>query len=314
MSQEDSNLDREDDDLPDGKPAATSKPAAPAAAAVKEPEPAKKPVEEPAPKHPKSQRQRKIAEELGFAQVDIDELSVDDLWSEINRFRDLQFAEYQRNNTGKQAKPAAGANVAPQPEPVVADPLDAFDNEETYTPEVKHLAGEVKALRKLREEVAELKKEAATRQWRTMQDAIDAAFEPLEKDHADMIGEGGIEDLAKSNNDAAERRYMVYNLAGIQNTDSPQQMKRKIAAAFRRLQTFAGKKSETPAPAPEKNGYEQPSGAQLRAGQVVMPTSRAGAAEPKGVGRAKQVVHAHMSANGMHPGRLDEDDDSDLVD
>lgn len=311
MSQDDSNLANENDDLPD-VPGKT----APKAAAPK-PEPiAPLPVEEPEPtKQKHSDYLRRVANEFGFPQTDIDTLTSDQLWSEVNHLRDLQHAEYERANRGKQAVPTKGASVAPS-EPEV-DPLDAFDKEDAYTPEVKALASEVKRLRKIAEKVDVLEKNETHRQGRTIEDAIDAAFEPLEKDHADLIGEGTIAELTQSNKAAVDNRVFVYRAAGIVNSDTPAQIKRKITAAFQRLQAFGGSKSATPAPAkPSKNGYEQqPSAERLQAGQVAMPTARSGAAEPKGVARAKQVLHARMSANGDQAGRLDEDDDnSDLVD
>jgi hypothetical protein len=308
-----------DDDVPAAEEAPEK-----AAAPAEEPAPAPEPAR---PAHPRSLVLK--ARRLGYTAEEIAALSTADLKADVDAVeREEYLAQRERFYAEQRQQPEApkpAEKPAPEPE---ADPLD-FDAAE-YEPAV------AKLLSALRDKVRHLEKQTtqhaeieSRRQATTLVEAYDAAFEQVGDDRA---GAGSGLDFAPGSPER-DFRETILRATDLTKAKTARQTTAAIVATYRRL---FGDKPAAPKPAaPAADAYAAAEGQPVKAGRpqdpktgrfvpaeveeeeaereevrgkfgragVAVPTHRAGAAEPKGVAKAKKVFAAGMrdlsaSANG----------------
>lgn len=309
-----------DDDVP-AVEEAPEKAEAPAPVEEKAPPPA-------APAHPRSLVLK--ARRLGYTAEEIAALSTADLRADVDAVeREEYLAQRERfyaeqRQQPEQARPAE--KPAPEPE---ADPLD-FDVAE-YEPAVGKL------LSALRDKVRHLEKQTtqhaeieSRRQATTLVEAYDAAFEQVGDDRA---GAGSGLDFAPGSPER-DFRETILRATDLSKAKTARQTTAAIVATYRRL--FGDKPAAAGSAAPAAtDAYAAAEGQPVKAGRpqdpktgrfvpaeveeeeaereevrgkfgragVAVPTHRAGAAEPRGVAKAKKVFAAGMrdlsaSSNG----------------
>lgn len=306
---------------------AAAKPAA-------KPEAAAEPA--PVPAKPKfSQRLLRLAEQFGMSKAEIDACdTAADLEAEVRYAR----AELQ-DARGRQNVQVVGANaVSPQPAAPAPKPAEVDEDEEVLAkindpefgldPSIAKLLNRlVKGRKELAEEVGSFRKREESREAAARYDAFDAAFESLGESFHAVFGEG--DRHTNTDADAFARRAAAVNAAGLADGDSPATMKRKIAAAAKKLFGVV----TAPVPASEKpaDGYgvsgsvstpttpKDPKTGQFvkpaavkkskeveewEDAQLARPTARNGGAEPKGDAAARKAVEKWHRDRGLALGNM----------
>lgn len=226
------------------------------------------------------------AQEIGLGDEDIAALDPAELQAEV-RHREIWTVAHLRG----QLPPAT--TPAPTPEP-----KDDFALPDFLDDAVK---GVIRALhdriRRLEGETGTLKQRDQLRAQSESERVLDAAFEALPQ-HERLFGKGSAADLQGT--PELNRRIAIVRAAGIEPSDAPATIRKKIAAA-------AGLWA-TPA-----NAYEQPVAPpvsererQWAEGGVERPTSRSTPPEPNSIAAAKKTFREGYSAIAQRNGDADQ--------
>lgn len=252
--------------------------------------------EESAPKHP--QGLVELARDFGFSDDEIGELSTSGLSAAIRRVRAVQEATRSQ---------FAQAELVTKPAPIPEPELDLGLNAEEYDEKVVNAFNKLKArdaetsraLKELREELAQTRKANEDRDSRETARLIDDAIEALGPDYESYFGKGSGYDLKDSDPQAYTRRIKFLRLLDVDpRRASGKQLMAAIKSEAEQLMPKAKKAEENPYEQKPANGG--PTRAQWDRGGTAIPTQRNGASEPKGAALARRNLEVTMREKGLN--------------
>jgi len=273
---------------------------------VTPPEPAKNSSTPPA--HPSYLLE--MARNYGFTEADCAKMTTDSLGIALTQ------AQRRDNEWRERLQSTQTPAKAPEPEPELDLGLKPEEYDEKIVGAFNKLktrdAENAKALKELREELAQTKARDQERSIAQAKSMIDDAFEALGPEYAAYFGAGSGDDLKASDPATFRRRMVVLQETGLDaRVTSGKQLLSKLKAKADELFKIEKKSTETPVSVERPQRRGRYTREEWEAGGTAVPTQRESDQEPFGRERAIKNAERRARENGVavNPSTAKEDQD-----